>query len=60
MNEPVFAIEIRIEEKAPRINVRVADPAEEARLASWIASQPQLVNLVNRAVEIRAEEEGAA
>jgi hypothetical protein len=52
-----FAIELHIEEKAPRINVHCKTKAEEARLASWIQSQPKLVDLINRAIGIRGEEE---
>lgn len=58
-DELVFAIELHIEEKAPRINIQAANVAEEARLADWIKSQPQLTDLIEQALRIVQAEGGA-
>ena len=56
---PAIIIELDVEAKAPRIYMRAMSQGEERRLLDWVDSQPELYDLVARALDLAGEARAA-
>jgi hypothetical protein len=56
---PAILIELCVEARAPRVLVRCIGDGQEARIIDWIQSQDDLLELVQRALELAKEAHAA-